>query len=296
MFTFASPLWQTVAAAAIVLGTLFAAWLVAPLVRFVFGRLLGVYHVYRPRPPEWEDDPAHAHAERLARYRYAHASWWRTSFWEGVIVLLVVFTVLTGLILGFWMVHSDFVALFWYSFGLTTLVALLGLAQFFTNATAFLWHTFVAAPVRVGDYVEVGDARGEIVAFGWLSTELRDYFADVADTGYAREALRPLDAQTGAPLAADAADVRARTARQSYVPNAWLLFQHVRVHRARLHQCVPLARPLVDVRVQAAASPQPGTRARAGGLAGLRPVPLASAEPDPHATAHVAWDAGWSHA
>ena len=264
MFTFSTPLWQTVAAAAVLVATGLAAWLAPPVIEFVFGRLLGVYVVYHPPPPEDEDDPAVAHAAQLTRYHYAHFSRWRTDFWLALTIALVLFIVITGLIVSYWMVHKDFLSLLVWSLGIGTVIALVGLGQFFSNAFAYLFMVFTGGPVRVSDYVEVGGAHGEIVAIRPLYTELRGYYpltgasapvlvgstsgGSVASTvqlfqAAQTEMLRPLGDAPARPDRAAPIAVRAQTARQQHIPNTWLLFQCVRVHPARLHAHCPTVPP-----------------------------------------------------
>ena len=164
------PLLQTLAAAGTFVLTLLATWLVPILLRYVFGYLLRVEVIYDPPHDDADDEYATSDAMRALRYRYAHASWWRTHFWGGLYLFLRVFIFFTGLIIAFWMVHEDlnYIA---QGLGITFFIVLLGLGQFFSNAAAYIWLVVTGTPVRHGDYVEIGAHHGVVVSIGplWIT-------------------------------------------------------------------------------------------------------------------------------
>lgn len=263
MFTFSTPLWQTLAAAAVLVATGLAAWLAPHVMEFIFGRILGLYLVHHTPPLEEEEDPRRAHEIHIERYHHGRASRWRTDFWKVLTAALVLYIVLTGLIVAYWMVHDDFWQMLTWSLGVGGIIALVSLSPFFAQAFAYFIITLTGGPVRVSDYVEVGTAYGEIAAIRPLYTELRGYYEltgasapAVVDANIGQsapssvvemfrrvqtESLRGLDDSSSDDDRENAANrelsrrVRAQTARSQNIPNTWLLFQSIRVHPARLH-------------------------------------------------------------
>ena len=169
-FTFDWDLLQRATVSMLIfLAGIVAAWLLPVLLRFIFRGLLGseiFYHA--PDHDAWYDQER----DHRRRRRYAHASYWRTSFFDLFYVVVGLSAFVSGIVIALWLLHWDF----WYlvaGLGLYTAIALFQVGSYLQNVFAFFCLKMdYQCHVREGDYIAVAGHQGVLAYIGLQRSKL----------------------------------------------------------------------------------------------------------------------------
>lgn len=137
-----------------------ASWLLPAVLRFVFRHLLGSEVVYvAPEHRDWWMDGGR-------RWRYARASYWRTSFFDLLYAVTKLSCFVTGLVLALWIVHLDL----WFlvaGLGFYAAIALFQIGFYLQNVFSFFCLKMdLHCHIREGDLLSIQGHVGILTHVG----------------------------------------------------------------------------------------------------------------------------------